>query len=241
MNETSAASLVRDLIATNPIFEEALALDIVNYSSLSRILTRHVAEAYHKRVSTESVKAAIIRYSEQIRKQRKNIERPAKLVIAKGQIQLKEDVAKLVVHISSDVLRKIGSFMEQLLPTETFHIIRGMSGILVLIDTVRLQDLLHLIPESQIVSYETDLCAIMVRSPREIETTPGVVYFFFRRLFLSGINVVEELSCYTDTIIVVSKPQAMKAYEALREMIAVFRTETQDEEKKGRAGNPAHP
>ena len=54
----------------------------------------------------------------------------------------------------------------------------------------------------------------MVSSPR-LETVPGVVAFLTAALAREGINLKEFLSCYADTIFIVEKSQATKAYSVL--------------------------
>ena len=55
--------------------------------------------------------------------------------------------------------------------------------------------------------------AITIKSPKDLENTPGVNAYIFSLFGEHGINIVEQMSCWTDTIIVISEddiPAVMK-------------------------------
>jgi hypothetical protein len=61
--------------------------------------------------------------------------------------------------------------------------------------------------------------AIIITSPKNLEVTPGVVAFLTALLSGQNINMIEFISCYTETIIVVERVDAMKSYEILSEVV----------------------
>ena len=68
---------------------------------------------------------------------------------------------------------------------------------------------------------EGDECAaITVQSPPGIIRTPGCVSAFYDQLSRKKVNVEDTVSCFTDTIMVVSMKDASRAFEALTELIA---------------------
>jgi len=60
---------------------------------------------------------------------------------------------------------------------------------------------------------------IVIHSPVELEVTPGVVAFLTSLLAEQNINIIEFISCWTDTIIVVDKKDSLKTYEVLSNVI----------------------
>ncbi len=64
----------------------------------------------------------------------------------------------------------------------------------------------------------TNLNLIVIHSPPAVEETPGVISHMLNSLASEGINVVEFVSCYTDTIFVVKGSNAAKAYEILQKL-----------------------
>jgi aspartokinase len=60
---------------------------------------------------------------------------------------------------------------------------------------------------------------IVVHSPEELEVTPGVVAFLTTLLAEQGVNIVEFISCWTQTIIVIEKKDSLKVYETLSNLV----------------------
>ena len=60
---------------------------------------------------------------------------------------------------------------------------------------------------------------IVVHSPEELEATPGVVAFLATLLAEQNVNIVEFISCWTETIMVVEKKDSLKAYEVLSNLV----------------------
>ena len=54
--------------------------------------------------------------------------------------------------------------------------------------------------------------AIVIVSPREIMRVPGVIAYVASALSQYGVNIVHIGSCYTDTVIVVSKEDLERAF-----------------------------
>ncbi|MGB9719818.1 MAG: ACT domain-containing protein [Candidatus Anstonellales archaeon] len=64
-------------------------------------------------------------------------------------------------------------------------------------------------------SIRENLNLITIRSSEELEEVPGVIAFLLNALAYEGINIVEFISCYTDTLLVVKEADTHKAYEVL--------------------------
>lgn len=62
---------------------------------------------------------------------------------------------------------------------------------------------------------ERDVSMLHIFSSRDIEKVPGFVMRISERLFSSGINVLQMISCANETIVVVRKNDGIKAYESL--------------------------
>ena len=62
---------------------------------------------------------------------------------------------------------------------------------------------------------EENLNLITIESPEELEEVPGVISYILGALASEGINVVEFISCYTDTLLVVKQADTERAYSIL--------------------------
>jgi hypothetical protein len=64
-----------------------------------------------------------------------------------------------------------------------------------------------------------DLTLIILCSPEELEDTPGCVSVILNAIAAEGINVLEFISCHTDTLMVVRNADAVRAYGVLNGLI----------------------
>lgn len=62
---------------------------------------------------------------------------------------------------------------------------------------------------------ERDVSLIHIFSPRDILTVPGFVMRITERFYSSGTNILQLISCANETIVVVRKDDAIRAYESL--------------------------
>jgi len=76
------------------------------------------------------------------------------------------------------------------------------------------------LPERVSTLVKHDNCTmIVVHSPEELEATPGVVAFLTTLLAEQNVNMIEFISCWTETIIVVEKKDSLKTYEVLSNIV----------------------
>ena len=60
-----------------------------------------------------------------------------------------------------------------------------------------------------------DLTLVILCSPQELQDTPGCVSAILDAIAAEGINVLEFISCHTDTLMVVRNADAVRIYEIL--------------------------
>ena len=81
------------------------------------------------------------------------------------------------------------------------------------------EDFLDLITKyfkNKIILENKNLAEITIKSPKEIETTPGTYAYLCSLFGENNINIVETLSCYTDTIFLIKEDDVGKAINLLR-------------------------
>ena len=69
---------------------------------------------------------------------------------------------------------------------------------------------------NKIIKENKNLIEITLKSPKEIETTAGVVPYVYSLFGEHGINIVETMSCWTDTLFVIEEKDIAKAMDILR-------------------------
>jgi hypothetical protein len=63
---------------------------------------------------------------------------------------------------------------------------------------------------------ESNQVALILLSPPRVETTPGFVAFITQLLASRNLNIVEFISCSTNTIIILSPRDALAAFSLLQ-------------------------
>ncbi|MCX6798994.1 MAG: ACT domain-containing protein, partial [Candidatus Diapherotrites archaeon] len=70
--------------------------------------------------------------------------------------------------------------------------------------------------EQFVVKTSSGLVEIVMKSSREIESTPGVLDYVYGQLAEHGVNLLETASSWTDTIFVIEEKDLSRAMEAMR-------------------------
>ncbi|MGE5556652.1 MAG: ACT domain-containing protein [Methanocella sp.] len=189
----TVAQNVRNHLRNKPYLLEALEKGIVNLSELSRQL-----QAELKVSDTSAIKAALRRYAEELQKHRQKREEKVLHLLRKSSIAVYDRKA---VMITAKELNQKGMKVDLL---DKFVYLMDRSDM----------------PERTTSLIKHENCTmIVVHSPEELENTPGVVAFLATLLAEQNVNIVEFISCWTETIMVVEKKDSLKAYEVLSNLV----------------------
>ena len=188
----SVARLVREAIQMRPSLLDALKMGIVNYSALARMLQEEIGEG-----STDAVKAAVIRIAGDLSKERRLQEEEVRGILKESKIRLQDKIAVLISPIKMDISYLVAAYL-----TDSYVYIVDQTG------------LAKDIPEQ--VQVMSNLVALVLLSPDRVETTPGFVAFIAQLLGGHDINIIEFISCFTNTIIVLGTRDALKAFSLLQ-------------------------
>lgn len=186
----------------NPYMKQAIKYGIANHSAIAKKLGI-------KGASEVAVKAAVRRYAEQL--EYHDYSKDLKKLFANTQVVLKSDITVLVLSPTLDSLAATQK-VSKLLGNE-FSMISSTGSITLIIDQMKLVEVKKIIPPKSIVRVIKNQYSLLLSSPVEVETTPGWVAFFTELLAREGINIREYFSCYLDTVFVLDKENALKAYK----------------------------
>jgi len=188
------AQNVRSHLRNKPYLLEALEKGIVNLSELSRQIQEEL-----KIDNTSAVKAALRRFSEELQKHKQKREEKVLQVLKRSAMAVYD--RKSVVITTKEINTKTGMKVDLL------------GKVVYLLDRSDM-------PERISALVKHDNCTMIVmHSPEELEATPGVVAFLTTLLAEQNVNIVEFISCWTETIIVVEKKDSLKAYEVLSNLV----------------------
>ena len=188
------AQNVRKHLQNKPYLLEALEKGIVNLSELARQIQEEL-----KISNTSAVKAALRRFSEELQKHKQKREEKVLQVLKRSAMAVYD--RKSVIITTKEINTKTGMKVD-LLNKYVYLLDRG--------------DL----PQRINAIVKHDNCTMIVmHSPEELEATPGVVAFLTTLLAEQNVNIIEFISCWTETIIVVEKKDSLKAYEVLSNLV----------------------
>ncbi|HWM51530.1 MAG TPA: hypothetical protein VNO76_09325 [Thermoplasmata archaeon] len=206
---TLVARQVREYIGAHPSVSDALKMGIVNYSALARRISKELGI---RRI--EAVLAACRRYP--VDKLRGYSEDAVRRMLAKSRIQTRSKIATITVVEGVDVLQRLGDVVEELLDeNRVCRLIQVSQGTVIIVDDDSVSRVTKKLRSEQIIGVTRGLVEIDVTSPETIEKTPGLLAFLAGALASRGINIVEEMSAYTDTIFLLERKDMTRAMEVL--------------------------
>jgi aspartokinase len=190
----TTAQNVRNYLRNKPYLLEALEKGIVNLSELARQIQIEL-----KTDNITATKAALRRYAEELQKHKQKREEKVLQLLKRSGIAVYD--RKSVIITAKEIANPSGMKVD--LPGKFVY----------LLDRADL-------PERISTLVKHDNCTmIVINSPEELEATVGVVAFLTTLLAEQNVNIIEFISCWTETIIVVEKKDSLKTYEALTNII----------------------
>ena len=95
-----------------------------------------------------------------------------------------------------------------------FNFIEGEEAITLITNSQYLDDI-NVAFKLRIIKITKNLVQVAMVFPQKIETTSGVVSYVYSLLADNGINILEEMSCWTDLMIVIEEKDLAKAVSVL--------------------------
>jgi aspartokinase len=191
----SVAQLVRETIHMRPSLLDALKMQIVNYSALARMLQTEIGEG-----SLEAVKAAIIRVSDDLETENSLREEMVLSVLRESVVRLQDKISVIISSEELDIPYIVTAYL-----TDSYVYV---------VDQTKLKKKLpgH-------IQTSSNLVALILISPPRVEGTHGFVAFITSLLASREINIVEFISCSTNTVIILDQTDALNAFSLLQNYI----------------------
>jgi len=195
IDSMSIARDVRNYLKNKPYILEALEKNIVNLSELARQI-----QSEFKIKNLSAIKAALRRFSEDVQKHKHKREERVLKLLKKSSITVYDGNSVVITEEPINIKEKVKVNLEKIF--------------------VYLVERNELPKSSKNILRKNENCTtIIVKSPKEVETTPGVVAFLTSLLSEQNVNVIEFISVWTETIIVVDRKDSLGAYEILSGVI----------------------
>ena len=208
----SITKITEEYISNHPSVKDCLKNDLINFSSLSRKIAKELDLNLKK--NFDAILIACRRFQRKLKNEEAAESRILR-ILKKSRIEIKNKVIAVVLEkdiffgtllsLEKDIRKK----------NEVFRIIDGASAVTVITNEEFLDTIRKYFKNSIIVE-NTRLAEITIKSPEELETTPGAYAYLCSLLGENNINIVETLSCWTDTIFLVDEKDAGKVMGLLR-------------------------
>jgi len=207
--EESVARRVRAHLDAHPVLGNAIRLGIANHSAVARRVSEDLGIS-----RPEAVIAACRRYP----RGRSEATRSASIdrLVRRSRIETRTKVAAVTFTQGSDVLQRVADVVEELLDENALcRLIQVSQGTVILVDEESVPRLTKVVRSDQVLGVRKGLVEVSVTSPETVEQTPGLLTLLTGVLSAQSINIVEALSCYTDTIFLLDEKDLSRAVTVL--------------------------
>ncbi len=215
--EQRLSAIVRRIVDTDPILQECLARGVANYSETARRIKPLVEKEAGTSASLEAIKTALIRYAHRLREKGAALSAMPQQILARSSLELRMGVTVIVAKHSA--LEKIVRLLSELLgKARLLFVMQSIAGIVVIVSKEYADYVLASL-SGDVLEVSKDRSVIVIASPREVITTPGFLAYITGLFARNNINIEQIESVFTDTIIVLSPSDAMKAFQLLNTAI----------------------
>ncbi|HUV24493.1 MAG TPA: ACT domain-containing protein [Methanomassiliicoccales archaeon] len=209
----SIAEKTRAYIDTHPSIKDCISKDLINYSSLARQILKEMGLK-----NEEAVMIACRRYSVKLGKQ--DHESQILKILGTSRLEMKTKICIVTAKNDWSVLNRLEAMFRKLLNEKsTMQVIQSAHAITIIADEKLRDEVANAVGHSNVLKTREDLVEIAVKSPESIVDTSGVFAYLASNLADGGINVVESVSCFTDTIFIVDEEDMIQAYSVLSKLI----------------------
>lgn len=204
--------LTETYILEHPSVKDCLVNGLINYSSLSRKIALELNLDLKK--NFDAILIACRRFKRKL-KHSETFEDKILKILKESKIEVKNKIVGIVLEKDIFFGHLVELEKEIKKQKESVKVIEGVSGITLIIS----EEFLELVKKyfkNKIIIINKELAEITIKSPRDIETTPGTYAYMCSLLGEHNINIVETLSCWTDSIFLVKEGDVGKVLSLLR-------------------------
>ena len=212
------ASCVEEIIVTQPFIEEALSLNIINYSALAEHLQPTIAKRLGKPIKTGAIMMALRRYhppssvghTPKMQQILKNL----------GDITVRSNLTDFTFQNSPTLIKSHAKILEQITTGRTifYAFTRGISESNIIISSSEKEKVARSFQHEKQLDIQENLSAISIDLPHDNSTVPGLYYQLFKRLAWEGIALHEVVSTTNEFTILVQDHLVNGAFSVIKNL-----------------------
>jgi len=193
----TTANIVRLYLKRRPQLLSMVSNGLCNYSALARRLQKEIFPG--KPSEFTAIKAALLRLGREEQSHDKSWERDVEKVLKGSSVEVRSNVS---------VVSSKGGIGIPVIATSN-----SKAGVMSVVDSSYSKQL-----RKRGMKAIDELSLVIISSPPQLQDTPGCVSAILDAIASEGINVLEFISCHTDTLMVVRNSEAVRVYEILSKL-----------------------
>ena len=195
---STTANIIRLYLKRRPQLLSMVNNGLCNYSALARKLQREIFP--NKKEEFTAIKASLLRISKEEKYKGSDWMKGVENLLHQSSIEVRGNVSVISSRTGIGV------------PVIATSNSKG--GVMSVVDSSYSKEM-----RKKGFRAMDDLTLIILASPKELQNTPGFVSVVMDAIAAEGINVLEFISCHTDTLLVVKNSDAVPVYSLLTNMI----------------------
>jgi len=200
-NMPTTTELTEKYLSEHTSTLDCLKNGIINYSKLSRKIARELD--IEKKTNLEAILIACRRFELKI-KDGEILENKILKILKESELEIKNKIVVAILDKRRYLWKMLEIENKFQKSSDTFYAIEGSKVFTIITTEKQIQDLETLFGNA-IIKTTKNLVMITIKSPKDLENTPGVIGHLSSTFGKHGVNIVETMSCWTDTIFVISE------------------------------------
>ncbi len=203
------SATIRNYLVSRPHVRECLRRGLINYSALAReICNDRGLEQF------DAVLKACRREQDRIQN-RAPLEAPIAALLSRARLRVKTQIVVAIVA-KEDSFTRFARLQEEIRSQEgDFHLIEGEKAVTIITND-GFVGLIRSTLKGAIKKISTSLTLVSLLFDKRLETTSGVVAHVYGLLAERGVNVLEEMSCWTELLMVIEERDLASTLECLK-------------------------
>jgi len=197
----TTAELTEKYLSEHPSIKDCLREGIINYSKLSRKIAKELS--IEKTTSIEAILIAARRYEDKIKKEKIREDKILE-ILKQSELEIKNKIIVAIVqkNFTTETLLDFEKKIKK--SADIVYLIEGTKTYTIITSEKYFEEIKRTFSD-KIIKTAKNQAMIIMKNPKGIEETTGFTAYLYSRFGEYGVNILETMSCWTDTIFVISE------------------------------------
>jgi hypothetical protein len=197
----TTAELTEKYLSEHPSIKDCLREGIINYSKLSRKISKELS--IEKTTSIEAILIAARRYEDKIKREKIREDKILE-ILKQSELEIKNKIIVAIVqkNFTAETLLNFEKKIKN--NADIVYLIEGTKTYTIITSEKYLEEI-KITFSNKIIKTAKNQAMIIMKNPKGIEETTGFTAYLYSRFGEYGVNILETMSCWTDTIFVISE------------------------------------